>query len=79
MFTGLAAKACSVSLQSGRPVEISIEILEQGRGAILGLLIDDRRDISPLRQSCPELAAEYERLRTEVNTDPGDSNIGGMY
>ncbi|OQV09889.1 CHAT domain-containing protein [Cladophialophora immunda] len=78
MFTGLAAKASSLSLQCGRPVERSVEILEQGRGAILGLLIDDRSDISPLYNSYPEQAAEYDRLRMEVNTDPAEYHTGEL-
>ena len=52
-----------------------MEILERGRGAILGLMIDDRRDISHLRQLCPTEAKEYERLRQEVNTVPSDTAI----
>jgi len=75
-FTGLAAKTCSSLLESGRPVEASVEILEQDRGAVLGLMIDDRRDVSHLQQLCPEEADEYERLRREVNAVPGDITAG---
>jgi hypothetical protein len=48
MFASFATKACSLSFESGRSVEASVEILEQGWGAILGLMIDDRRDMSRL-------------------------------
>ena len=73
MFTTLAANACSLCLESGRPVKTSVEVLEQGRGAILGLMIDDRRDISHLCQLYPEDAIDYERLRSEVNAIPSEN------
>ncbi|EXJ73716.1 uncharacterized protein A1O5_03478 [Cladophialophora psammophila CBS 110553] len=79
MFAGLAATACSLSVQAGRDVSEALEILELGRGAILGLLIDDRRDISQLLLSCPEEAKLYESLRAEVNVPAGDPlDAGGQ-
>jgi hypothetical protein len=77
-FAGLAAKACSLTLESGRPVEVSVEILEQGRGAILGLVIDDQRDISRLYQLYPEEAKKYERLRRGANTIPSDTTASNL-
>lgn len=67
-FAGLAADACSLSLKvDGDPLQ-SIELLELGRGVILGYLIESRSDLSNLMQSDPEKAAKYDRLRTELNT-----------
>jgi len=66
-FAGLAADACSLSLQAGDDAFEALELVELGRGVIMGLLIDDRSDISALEWSYPEKAAAYDRLRNEVN------------
>src|SRR2546423_1516188 len=41
LFSGLAPNACSIALQMREPLGTALEILERGRGVILGLLIDD--------------------------------------
>jgi hypothetical protein len=66
-FSGLAANACSLSLQDGDDAFEALELLELGRGVIIGLLIDDRSDISGLELPHSEMAVTYDRLRTEVN------------
>jgi tetratricopeptide (TPR) repeat protein len=68
LFSGLATTACSLALQVGKPPEKALEILEQGRGVILSLLIEDRSDTSELKAAYPDLCALYETLRVEVNT-----------
>lgn len=73
IFSGLAADACSRSLQAGDEVGQALEVLELGRGVIMGLLIDDRSDISKLENSYPEQAASYEWLRTKINTPVHDT------
>jgi tetratricopeptide (TPR) repeat protein len=72
LFSGLATNACALALQLGELPEKALEILERGRGAILGLLIDDRSDTSVLKAAYPNLCAIYESLRLEVNA-PIDS------
>jgi hypothetical protein len=49
----LTADACSLSLQAGDESFKALELLELGRGVIMGLLIDDRSDISRLEH--PEM------------------------
>jgi tetratricopeptide (TPR) repeat protein len=66
-FSGLAADACSLSLQASDDAFGALELLELGRGVIMGMLIDDRSDISTLKRSQSEKAATYDRLRNEVN------------
>jgi hypothetical protein len=66
-FSGLVADACSLSLQADDDAFEALELLELGRGVIMGLLIDDRSDISRLERSHPEKAVIYDRLRNEVN------------
>lgn len=69
MFTGLAPKASSLMFQSRRSVTKVVEILELGRGAILGIIIDDRRDITHVRHVCPQEADNYDMLRRKLNTE----------
>jgi tetratricopeptide (TPR) repeat protein len=67
-FAGLATSACALALQTGRSPEEALELLERGRGVILGLLMDNRGDVSKLKAAHPTLCAQYENLRSEVNT-----------
>jgi tetratricopeptide (TPR) repeat protein len=73
-FSGLATDACSLAIQVGELPDKAVEILERGRGVILGLLIDDRSDSSELKAAYPDQCALYESLRVEVNT-PIDSIV----
>ncbi|XTI93403.1 TPR-like protein [Cenococcum geophilum] len=66
-FSGLATSACSLALQIGKGPRTALEVLEQGRGVILSLLMDDRSDTSKLKAAYPQLCEQYESLRLEVN------------
>lgn len=67
-LSGLAADACSISLQLQEDAGSAVKLLEQGRGLILANLIDSRSDISTVAALSPELAEEFENLRAELNT-----------
>jgi tetratricopeptide (TPR) repeat protein len=69
-FSGFATNACSLALEVGQPAERALEELERGRGVILGLLMDDRSDISDLEAEHPELHAQYEALRLQLSNPP---------
>lgn len=62
LASGLAADACSLSLQHGK-VEEAIQRAEMGRGIILSHLMDNRADLSLLRKLHCGLAKEYEDVR----------------
>jgi CHAT domain-containing protein/tetratricopeptide (TPR) repeat protein len=66
-FFGLAPIACSIALHKGEGPDTALELLERGRGLILGLLMEDRRNIQALEVAHPKLYARYESLRIEVN------------
>ncbi|KAH9204251.1 CHAT domain-containing protein [Leptodontidium sp. 2 PMI_412] len=68
-FSGLATDACSLALQLGLSPERAIELLERGRGVILGLLINDRSDLAELEAKHPKLYQTYDKLRSKVNTN----------
>ena len=72
-FSGLAADACSLALEVGDSPFQALELLELGRGVILGLLMDDRSDLSELRAYDPEKAAKFEKLRDAVNAPIQDA------
>ncbi|KAI9786107.1 MAG: hypothetical protein M1839_007517 [Geoglossum umbratile] len=66
-FSGLATTACSLALQTGQGPEAALDVLEQGRGVILSLLMDDRSDTFELKATYPQLCTQYESLCLEVN------------
>ena len=73
-FQGLAADACALHLQTEKQtqgaVEVALELLELGRGAIASVVMEAQTDITELRSSYPELADEFERLQFVVNRTP---------
>jgi tetratricopeptide (TPR) repeat protein len=48
-FAGLATLATSIALETGAGAEEAVQILEEGRGVILGLLFEVRSDLEGLR------------------------------
>ncbi|KAF2875168.1 CHAT domain-containing protein [Massariosphaeria phaeospora] len=66
-FSGLAATACSLALHVGKSPGLALELLEQARGVIIGLLVDDRSGLAELKAVDPELYMQYEKLRLEVD------------
>lgn len=66
-FFGLAPIACSIALHKGEKPDIALELLEKGRGLILGLLMEDRRNTQALEVAHPKLYARYENLRIRMN------------
>jgi tetratricopeptide (TPR) repeat protein len=60
---GLAADACSLCLRCEKNPNRALEILEYGRGLIIGYLIDGHGDISEFTKSYPEKAEEFNSLR----------------
>ncbi|EXK79186.1 hypothetical protein FOQG_16176 [Fusarium oxysporum f. sp. raphani 54005] len=74
-FAGVASNLCSFLLSANRLSE-ALECLEQGRAIIITQLLDDRSDLSSLRQDHSQLANRYQSLVDEVNapirqTSPG--------
>jgi CHAT domain-containing protein/tetratricopeptide (TPR) repeat protein len=71
-FSGLASFAAASVLSAQESSEDAcraVELLELGRGVILGLKYGTRTDISDLRDEYPEKAKRFEELRDEL--DPG--------
>ncbi|KAL6231303.1 CHAT domain-containing protein [Aspergillus navahoensis] len=66
--SGLAADTCSLQLVANGNPNRALEVLEHGRGLIIGYMIDGRGDISDLRRQFPREADEYGKLRSQVLT-----------
>ncbi|KUJ17458.1 uncharacterized protein LY89DRAFT_53945 [Mollisia scopiformis] len=73
-FGGMVSLAMSAALQAGRSGKRALEIIEHGRGVILGMLYDARSDIARLRKKRPDLAKAFVELRDKldspVSSDP---------
>lgn len=72
-FSGLAPQAAAASLNASDPPLKALQPLEQGRNVISSFLLDMQTDISGLKQRHPSLAEEFESLRDQMDTTPGDS------
>ncbi|KAG6989569.1 putative 30S ribosomal protein S17-like protein [Fusarium oxysporum f. sp. conglutinans] len=75
-FAGIASNLCSFLLSANRLSE-ALECLEQGRTIIISRLLDDRSDLSSLRQDHFQLANRYQSLVDEVNA-PTRQTIPGV-
>ncbi|KAL2169484.1 hypothetical protein VTG60DRAFT_6028 [Thermothelomyces hinnuleus] len=73
-FSDIAVETCALSIRAGESPARALELLELGRGLILGLLIEDRNDVSGLAATHPEHAARFERLRDAVSR-PVDTGV----
>lgn len=69
-FSGLVTLATSIALEVGTEAASALEMLEEGRGIILGLLFEFRADTAELASKHPALAAKFMRLRDKLDS-PG--------
>ncbi|SPJ80269.1 uncharacterized protein FTOL_08661 [Fusarium torulosum] len=76
-FAGVASNLCSFLLSENRLSE-ALECLEQGRAIIISQLLDDRSDLSSLRQDHSQLANRYQSLVDEVNTPTRLTTAGAV-
>ncbi|KAF4546472.1 Pectinesterase [Lasiodiplodia theobromae] len=67
-FADLTSAAAATALNSGKEAHKALELLELGRGAIAGLMLDMRTDVSDLRLQHPVLADEFVLLRNELDS-----------
>ncbi|KAF5227007.1 hypothetical protein FANTH_14909 [Fusarium anthophilum] len=74
-FAGVASNLCSFLLSANRSSE-ALECLEQGRAVIISRLLDDRSDLSSLRQDHPRLADRYQSLVEKVNAPTRQTTLG---
>ncbi len=70
---GIAATAATAAVAAGR-LERAVELLEQSRGLLFSETLDTRGDLTLIRRQAPGLAAEFARLREELDTI--DHSIG---
>lgn len=68
--SGLACDAAASAVRLGRP-ERALQLLEQGRGVLLGQALDAQTELSGLRAHHPGLADRYVALSTALDRPPG--------
>lgn len=71
-LSGLASTAAALAISAGKP-ELALTLLEQGRGILLSQALDNRADLTALKDSDPGLAADLERLRDLL--DPAQPTV----
>jgi len=69
-FSGLACAAAAAALEAKEPVYEAIRLLELGRGVMTGYRLDTRTEIDALQEKDPSLAADFKRLRDEIDSQP---------
>lgn len=75
-FPWLAAIAAAVALQAGEEASHSLQLLEFGRGIIVGFSIDCRSDLTELQLGNPEIFDKFNRLRTEIDGTLAENSQG---
>ncbi len=63
---GVGADAAVYAVRAGDPVR-AVELFEQGRGVLLGQVLDTRGDLRPLEQQHPALHARFVALTAELD------------
>jgi hypothetical protein len=74
-FAGIGPEAAAYCLEAGKP-EHAVELWEQGRGVLLGQALDLRTDVTRLAGQHPRLAADFTRLRDELDV-AGQTGMAG--
>lgn len=69
-FSGLAGHAAACEIALGHP-ERAVELLETGRGVLLGQALDARTEVTDLHDQHPDLAARFEELRAALDRPEG--------
>lgn len=69
----LPTEACSATLAAGKSVEEALELLELGRGVILGYKIDSRSDFTILKEIASEKYEELLSVRARINATIGEA------
>jgi tetratricopeptide (TPR) repeat protein len=63
---GLASDAAACCLRIGRK-DLAVELFEQGRGILLGQVLDARTDLTELARAHPDLARRFASLRDSLD------------
>lgn len=74
-FTPLVSDAISISLQAGATPLHCLNLLEFGRGVIMGLAINCRSHVSDLKGKYPYIFKMFDLLRTKIDS-PLDNYTG---
>jgi tetratricopeptide (TPR) repeat protein len=74
-FSGIAAEAAACALQTGDP-SMALQLLEHGRGILFAQAIEARSDVTELRETAPDLAERFIRLRERLD-DPSTGGLPG--
>ncbi|WP_007513563.1 CHAT domain-containing protein [Pseudofrankia saprophytica] len=74
---GLASEAAGCCLRAGL-VTRAFELLDQGRGVLLGQALDTRTDLTALQERHPDLASQFVALRDEIDRADPATLAGSM-
>ncbi|CAG8428350.1 unnamed protein product [Penicillium salamii] len=77
-ITGLASDAVAITLMVGETPCQALQLLELGRGVIMGSINEMRADISDLQRQNSLLGAEYTKLRDQLNAPSREPDELGM-
>jgi CHAT domain-containing protein/tetratricopeptide (TPR) repeat protein len=72
-FAGLARDAAACAIYLGE-AERALQLLEHGRGVLLGQALDSRTELTDLHEQHPDLAGRFEKLRSALDR-PEDSGF----
>jgi tetratricopeptide (TPR) repeat protein len=78
-ISSVAQVAFAAALASKKDLVEALELLELGRGVVLGYQIDARSEDALLREQCPEKFERFSKLRQAINHSLNHSKSFGNY
>ena len=78
-LVGFASNAASSAILAGKSAYEAIQLLELGRGVIIGSLSEMRSNISELHKVHPGLAGEFLQLQGQLDTPKSSDTSGERY
>jgi CHAT domain-containing protein/tetratricopeptide (TPR) repeat protein len=78
-LVGFASKAASVAIMAGKSAYEAIQLLELGRGIIIGSLSEMRSNISGLQGAHPELADQFVQLQEQLDAPVSSDTSSERY
>jgi len=78
-FSGVASDAAACAIARGRPAEEALDVLDRGRGVLLGHALDTRAAYDTLREEHPDLAERFSQIQRALERPDQATSLSEQY